>query len=188
MGDEDWRLRELEREPPLSWLVGHLRRLWLAAKGPPPTLEPSDLVPPDAWPICPECIVAHHPVTRYCPACGEWVGPYRAMVYPDLIWIWGRGLWRLMRRQSVSKIVWFGLLCLGIGNLHSGVASILAHWFPREIPKSESVWVVKGTGAVTAAFGIVYAVAGARFLSAAKRTWGSWRELAADQGIEPEDA
>jgi len=186
MGDEDWRLRELEKEPPLTWLIGHLGRFWQRLKGSPPEVLPSDVVPPDAWPVCPECIVAHHPLTKYCPVCGESVGTYRAMVYPDLIWIWGRGLWRLMKRQSVSKLVWFGILCLGVDNLDSGVTSILSHWFPGEIPKSESVWAARATGAFTAAFGVVYAVAGARFLLAAKRTWGSWREPAADEG-ERED-
>jgi len=180
MGDEGWTRRELETEPPLSWLIGHLRRLWTRVKGPPPTLDPSDLVPADAWPICPECIVAHDPVLSYCPACGEPVGPFRALRYPDLIWIWGKALWRLVERRSVSRLVWFGTLCLGLDNLNSGVTSILAHWFPGDLPAGKSVWEVKGETAFNAAFGVMCALAGFRLLALARRTWRSWRALAED--------
>jgi len=184
MGDEDWRLRELEREPPLTWLIGHLRRFWQRLKGPPPDTLPSDVVPPDAWPICPECIVAHDPVLSYCPACGEPVGSYRTLRYLDLVLIWGKGLWRLVERRSVSRLVWFGALCLGISNLDSGLAGILTHWFPGEVPEHQDLWAVRTQAALGALFGIAYVLVGVRFLSLAKRTWGSWREPADDKDAE----
>jgi hypothetical protein len=187
MGEEDWRLRELETEPPLTWLLGHLRLVWRRLRGPAPELLPSDIVPADAWPVCPECIVAHHPVLSYCPACGEPVGPYRALRYLDLVWIWGKGLWRLVERRSVSRVVWAGLVCLGLDELNSGVTMVLAHWFPGETLGREYAWAVRAEGALMAATGIVYALVGVRFLSAAKRTWGSWRELAEDEAAESQD-
>jgi hypothetical protein len=182
--DDEERRRYLEGEPPLRWLEGHLRRVWRRMVGPPPPLDIADIVPPDAWPVCAECVVAHHPLLRYCPTCGEPVGPYRAVRYMDFVWIWGRGLRRLVARKSVSRLVWFGLLCAGIQYLGEGIASILAHWFPGPRPQDTPAWAFRGETAVSAALGMAYAVLGLRFLSAAKRTWGSWREPVPNESTE----
>ena len=162
--DDEERRRCLEGEPPLRWLEGHLRRVWRRAVGPPPPLDIADIVPPDAWPVCAECVVAYHPVLRYCPTCGEPVGPYRALRYMDFVWIWGRGLWRLMERTSVSRLVWLGLFCGGLQYLVEGIAGILGHWLSGPQPEDTPAWVFRGETAVGAATGMISAAIGLRLL------------------------
>ena len=169
MGDKDWRLRELEREPPLTWLVGYLLRFWHRLKGPPPEVLPSDAVPPDAWPVCPECLIPHPPLTKYCPVCDEWVGIYRAMVYPDLIWIWGHGWWRLMRRKSVSRLVWVGMVVSALGWLGAVVSE------PLPFYGSELGWLERPLWSIWLALALASAVAGMRVLARTWRLWGTWR-------------
>ncbi len=152
------------------WLHRFLSR-WRRAR----LIDPSDIVPPDAHPICPECALPHEQVMQYCPNCGEPVGHYKTFVYPDLIWIWGRGMWRLMGRRQVSPFVWAGMVVFALGYLDTGIVSILDHWLCCPPPAWGQGWWRFTGSAGGAAEGVVYTVVAWRVLTAARKLWGSWR-------------
>ena len=148
-------------------LLAWLRRLWRRIAGPRPPLLMSDIVSPDALPICPECTERYHPLAHQCHRCGELVGPYRAWIYPDLVWVWGRGLWRLMERHSVSRLVWMGMVVLALGWLGQAFGLAL-YLFGSELGGlSRPMWSISCS--ISLAFSLIAVVAGIRMLAKAWR-------------------
>jgi len=146
-----------------------LRSEWRRIAGPPPELEPSDVIAPEALPICPECTQRYHPLAYRCHRCGEPVGVYRTLLYPDWVWIWGRGLWRLMRRKSASGLVWVGMVVLALGWLG---------WFwPALHPRygAELGWLARPMLSIWLALSLIPVVAGVRMMVKAWRLRGTWR-------------
>ena len=164
-----------DAETPDGGLLAWVRRLWRRMAGPPPQLLLSDIVSPDALPICPECTLPHHPLASRCPQCNEWVGTYRTMLYPDLIWIYGRGLWRLMRRPTASRLMFAGIVVLGLRWLMAGVAGVLGYWFSWASLGNGDAWLERTFAMGGAGLSIASAVAGWHMMQVARKTWRTWR-------------
>jgi hypothetical protein len=172
---------EPEAGPPFWEFRSWLKRLLSRWRGPRLT-ELSDIVAPDALPICRECVLPHEQVTQYCPNCGEPVGHYKALVYPDLIWIWGRAMWRLMGRRRVSPFVWAGMAVFALKHLGAGLVLIAEHWVDPPPGVSDQAWAEFTGTAGTAVIGAIQTVAAWRVLSVARKLWGSWRLAPGAQG------
>ena len=164
-----------DAEAPDGGLLAWLRRLCRRMAGPPPQLLLSDIVSPDAQPICPECTERYHPLAYRCHRCGERVGAYRTLLYPDLIWIYGRGLWRLIRRPTASRPMFAGIVVLGLFWLMEGVAGVLNFWLSWANLGNGDAWLEKTSAVGEAGLSIAYAVAGWHMLQAARKTWRTWR-------------
>ena len=168
-------------EPPWEWLSRIAQQAWRRLVGPPPEWTEADTVPEGAEPICPRCVLPHHPLAAVCPHCGEIVSrwaPWMAYVW---ILVWGRGLWRTLARARLSMLLCVGLVFAGLDYLSQaawmwlGAADLIRHrrnywfldWFLLH------VWYVP-----------VYLLVAIRMWEKSARAWGSWR-LTDDERAAP---
>ena len=164
-----------DREPPWEgfrrWYRALRRRLSLKPSG----LTPADIVPPGAQPICPACVLPHHPGAARCPNCGEIVSPYATIMPFVWIFVWGPKLQRVVRQERLSRLLWVGLLVSAFSMLgRSAEAYAMA---PSALPDYGVVLGVLHWLVLTA----VYLGAGFQMIEAAVQKWGTWREEAAEE-------
>jgi len=168
-------------EPPWEWLPRIARQAWRRLAGPPPEWAEADLVPQGAEPICPRCVLPHHPLAAICPHCGEIVTRWAVIMEPPWIVVWGLGLWRILARARLSRLICVGLLLTGVGYLADaawiwfGAADLIRHrgrdWFLDW--SVLHVWYVP-----------VYLLVAIRVWEKSARAWGSWR-LTEDEEAVP---
>lgn len=157
---------ESERAPYQGFLAW-LRWLWGWTLGGKPELTGADIVPPGAEPICPSCVLPHHPLDARCPHCNEIVTPYATVMPFVWIFVWGPRLRRIVYSERLSPLLRWGLLLQGILYLGSVVAPYLdVTPFTQDMP----LWTVRllytGYGL---AYGVPTAIAGLRMIEAAAR-------------------
>jgi hypothetical protein len=182
---EETRWAPYGDEPPWQWLLRIARQAWRRVKPRPPELTGADIVPEGAEPICPRCVLPHHPLAAVCPYCGEIVTRWAVIMEPPWIFVWGLGLWRLLRRSRLSRLVCLGLIVSGIGYLwdSAGVWYVtVGLWRDRGVHD----WIEKGCQIASLPFAIVWFAVGVRMWEAAARAWGSWR-LPEDEEAAPTD-
>jgi hypothetical protein len=147
--------------------------LWRRIAGPPPELTEADIVPPEAEPICPRCILPHHPLLAVCPECGEVVSRWAPLMSPAYIFIWGRAMWRIMGQSRLSGLICVGLVVSGVGYLVQ--AALIWLGFIRPPSWGEQQWWERLELSELVSVPICLAVA-FRMWEKATRAWGSWRE------------
>lgn len=179
MSDE-MRWSPYEEEPPWEWLVRIARQAWQRIRPRPPKLTGADLVPEGADPICPRCILPHHPLASTCPHCGEIVNRWAPWMPYVWILVWGRAMWRILETRRLSLLICVGLVASGVGyvvtaaGLWGGIAPAgadmgrLAAWLTRPM-------------ACLGPFVPAYLAAGFRLVEVAVQRWRSWN-LADDPG------
>jgi len=151
----------------------------------PRDLTPADIVPWGAQPICPACILPHHPMARLCPECGEIVSPYATIMPFVWIFVWGPRLQRVVRQGRLSRLLCAGLLVSALGYLAGSLS-----WWPQALlpptyAEAEPVWVLQAPIlSVSLVLTAVHLGAAFRMLEAAIRAWGTWRQ---DTAEEPAD-
>ncbi len=157
-----------DEEGPEGWRVRLLRQLEGRKWWPRPKLDESDIVPEGALPICPSCVLPHHPLATVCPECGEIVSRYAALFPLPYVWIWGRALQRAVRQPRLSRLVCAGLLVQALSNARDATYLLLAshvreglYWGIIIIPGIMSL------ASLAAAFQTVGSVV---------RRWGTWRD------------
>lgn len=164
-------------EPPWErvrrWYRALRRRLSLRPSG----LTPADVVPPGALPICPACILPHHPMTRLCPECGEIVSPYATMMPFVWIFVWGPKLQRVVRQERLSRLLWVGLLVSAFDLLGKSAGGYGMVMVPSGAPDYGVVFGVLHWFVLAA----VYLGAAFQMIEAAVQKWGTWREEAAEE-------
>ena len=152
---------------PYQAFLAWLRWLWRWTLGGKPELTGADIVPPGAEPICPRCVLPHHPLEARCPHCNQIVTPYATVMPFVWIFVWGPRLHRVVYSERLSPLLRWGLLLQGISCFTSVFAAyVLVSPFGENV----SLWTVRllyaGYGL---AWGVPTAIAGLRMIEAAAR-------------------
>ena len=171
-----------DREPPWDgvrrWYWRLRRRLSLRPTG----LTPADVVPPGARPICPRCVLPHHPAAARCPNCWEIISRYATLMPFVWIWVWGPRLQRVVRQERLSRLLWAGLLVSSVSYLAGSLGWWLLQPLSRTYAGTGPVWVLQGPILSVSLVGTaVYLGAAFQMLKAVVQKWGTWREDAAEE-------
>lgn len=181
MDENEGRPIDRDAEPPWEgfrrWYRWLRRRLSLK----PRDLTPADRVPPGAQPICPECVLPHHPAAARCPNCGEIVSRYATSMAYVWILVWGLKLQRVVRQERLSRLLWAGLVVSAV----KIVADLLFSWgmvlcAPAEGPQVG--WAMQALSLLHWALLVaIYLGAAFQMFEAAVQKWGTWREETAGE-------
>jgi hypothetical protein len=181
---EETRWAPYGDEPPWEWLSRIARQAWRRLVGPPPEWTEADMVPEGAEPICPRCVLPHHPLAAICPHCGEIVSrwaPWMAYVW---ILVWGPALQRVVRQTRLSRLICLGLVVSGIGYVGESAGLRWMAVDPRT-PLGRSEWMDIVQQTLWLLFSMADFAAGIRMCEAAARAWGSWRDAADSEDDTP---
>jgi hypothetical protein len=168
-------------EPPEQWLPRIARQAFRWLAGPPPEWTEADIVPEGADPICRVCILPYHPLAAICPHCGEIVTRWATLMEPPWIFVWGLGLWRILARARLSRLLCVGLLLSGLGWL--GDAAMLWLGTAKAMRSRPDGWLLELRHVP---YAVLYFAVAVRMWEAAARAWGSWR-LTEDEDTVPTD-